>query len=75
MKENVGRKDRNMRRIVGPLLLLMGYRMWNAKRRRTLALATIVAGSMVSETAVTRVCPLNALLGIDTTRKDVPFIR
>jgi hypothetical protein len=68
MKENVGRRDRIMRSMVGPVLLAVGYGLLD--RNRTAGAVALLGGAMVTETAITRTCPINALLGIDTTRRD-----
>jgi hypothetical protein len=66
VKENVGHADQIMRAIVGPLLLAVGYIWLGGRRGRPSGLVTMVAGALVTETAITRTCPLNELLGIDT---------
>jgi hypothetical protein len=68
MKENVGRRDQIVRSMVGPALLAIGYGLLN--RNRGAGATALVWGAMVTETAITRVCPINALLGIDTSRWD-----
>jgi uncharacterized membrane protein len=68
MKENVGTTDRVVRSVLGPALLVLGYRRLGARRGRLAGLATMIAGTLVIESAVTRVCPLHAALGIDTRR-------
>jgi hypothetical protein len=67
MKENVGRNDQTMRAVVGPLLLTAGYAFLGGKRGKGKGLIAMVAGAMLTETAITRTCPLNEVLGIDTT--------
>lgn len=64
MRENVGRTDRTVRSIVGPGLIAMG--LGQLIRGKWRGLGTVVAGALVVESAVTRVCPLNATLGLDT---------
>lgn len=66
MKENVGRADQAMRTVLGPALISLGYLRWGGDEGRLAGLAAIVAGTMVVESAITRVCPLNRVLGIDT---------
>lgn len=64
MRENVGHADRIARTIIGPTLLLRGLgQLVTGKWRGVL---NIIAGSLVVESALTRVCPFNAALGIDT---------
>lgn len=66
MKENVGRIDRITRGIAGPALAVLGYRWLGGRSGRKLGMAAIVGGALVSESAITRVCPLSALAGVDT---------
>ncbi len=70
MKENVGTIDRIARSIIGPTLMVVGYKRLGGDRGELAGLATIVAGAALVESAITRVCPLNALFGIDTRRKE-----
>lgn len=63
MRENVGKQDQLFRAVSGPLLMLYGYR----HRDSFGGLLTLLAGAALTQTAVSRVCPVNALLGIDTT--------
>lgn len=64
MRENVGRTDRILRTIVGPSLIALGA--VELLRSRLLGTLSIVTGTLVLESAITRVCPVNSLLGIDT---------
>jgi hypothetical protein len=66
MKENVGSTDRAVRAVVGPALLALGYTRWGARQGRLAGIAAMLAGLAVVESAITRTCPLNAALGIDT---------
>lgn len=66
MRENVGGWDRAARWIAGPALLALGYARWGGSRGGLGGLAAMLAGALVTETAVTRVCPLNEVLGVDT---------
>jgi uncharacterized membrane protein len=66
MKENVGDAERMLRAVAGPALMALGFFRLGAWRGSTLGLATMIGGALVLESAITRVCPLNALLGIDT---------
>ena len=70
MKENVGRNDQTMRAVVGPLLLTAGYAFLGGKRGKGKGLMTMLAGAMMTETAITRTCPVNKVLGIDTTEHE-----
>ncbi len=67
MKENVGRNDQTMRSMLGPLMLFAGYFILGGRKGRASGLMTMIAGALVTETAITRTCPLNDYLGIDTT--------
>lgn len=62
MHENVGKQDQMLRALSGPLLMLLGYR----HRETGAGLATLIGGAVITTTALTRVCPVNALLGMDT---------
>lgn len=66
MKENVGRIDQAMRAIAGPSLAVLGYSRLGGHRGDAAGLALMIMGALIAGTAVTRVCPLNAALGIDT---------
>jgi hypothetical protein len=66
MKENVGPEDRAVRMLVGPALMALGMTRLGAREGRTAGIAAMIGGALVIESAITRVCPLNALLGIDT---------
>lgn len=70
MKENVGKKDRIMRSLVGPVLMVVGYTTLKGCKGKTSGLATMIFGALVIESAITRVCPLNAAFGIDTREKN-----
>jgi hypothetical protein len=67
MKENVGAREQAVRALIGPLLMGRGLR----RRHRLTGLAALVAGAMITGTAITRVCPVNRLLGINN-RRDRP---
>ncbi len=69
MKENVGRADQAWRSIAGPLLVYAGYSRLQGKKGRAAGLAAMIGGALIAESAVTRTCPLNEALGIDTRRK------
>jgi hypothetical protein len=67
MNTNVGMIDRVARFAIGPALVLLGYsRLCGQEGRRSWGLLPIVAGVSMIQSAVTRVCPMSALLGIDT---------
>jgi hypothetical protein len=75
MKENVGRTDQRIRSIVGPFLILAGYRTLKKRHRRTIALAAMIGGALILESAITRTCPINDLIGIDTRESLKKLIR
>lgn len=66
MKENVGPLDRMMRAVVGPGLLALGYAKLGGNRGALPGLLAMIGGTLITESAITRVCPINALLGLDT---------
>ena len=66
MKENVGSIDRAARSVLGPAMLVLGYSSLGGGKGKPLGLLTMMAGVSLIESAITRVCPLSALLGIDT---------
>jgi hypothetical protein len=66
MKENVGRADRLVRSVVGPALMTAGYGPLGGNRGKLAGLLGLITGALVVESAITRVCPLNALFGLDT---------
>lgn len=75
MKENVGNKDRLIRAVVGPALIGIGYLALGGNKGKLTGLSAIVGGSLLVESALTRVCPVNAFLGIDTREKKSPLKR
>lgn len=68
MKENVGTEDQILRSVLGPVLMAIGYTRLGAREGRTAGLATMIAGALTIESAITHVCPASFLLGIDTRR-------
>jgi hypothetical protein len=72
MKENVGRKDQAVRSVVGPMLMAAGYWTLGGNKGRFWGIFAIVTGALIIESAITRVCPTNALAGIDT-RESLPI--
>lgn len=66
MRENVGKLDRATRSVVGPSLILAGVSVLGGARGRPLGLLSMIAGATILESAITRVCPLNAALKVDT---------
>ena len=69
MRENVGGADRVTRAAAGPALLALGYGRWGGASGSLSGLLAMLAGALITETAITRVCPLNEALGIDTARR------
>jgi hypothetical protein len=63
MKENVGGRDRSLRFVAGPSLAVDALGRLGARRGRLLGLGALVVGALLTETAITRVCPVNAVLG------------
>lgn len=73
MQENVGDTDRWLRVAVGGALVLGAASSLGG--RRALGPGLLLAGgALLLETAITRVCPLNAALGVDS-RGWAPFER
>ncbi|GAB2772181.1 YgaP family membrane protein [Salinimicrobium soli] len=69
MKENVGKKDQLIRSFIGPGLMVLGYFFLNGKNGNLGGLTSIVAGTLITESAITKVCPVNEFFGIDTRKK------
>lgn len=67
MKENVGPKDRTIRAIVGPALLALGAAWFAGRRRSWPGVATMLGGALLTESAITRVCPAVNALGLRRT--------
>lgn len=69
MRENVGGADRALRAVAGPALLALGYGRWGGGGGRLTGLLAMLGGALITETAITRVCPLNEAMGVDTARR------
>jgi hypothetical protein len=69
VRENVGGMDRAWRALVGPGLLALGYARWGGREGTLGGLLAMLSGVLITETAITRVCPLNEVLTIDTARR------
>ncbi len=69
MKENVGKNDQLIRSLAGPALMGVGYFALGGNKGKLAGLAAIVVGAIVSESAITRVCPVNEFFGLDTREK------
>lgn len=67
MKENVGGAELVVRAIAGPALLVAGYTLLGGHQGRGRGLFVMLWGAVVSETALTRTCSVNGLLGRDTS--------
>ena len=65
-REIVGGADRTMRAIVGPAILLLGYTKLGGSDGAVPGLLAMLGGALITETAITRVCPVNEALGVDT---------
>jgi hypothetical protein len=66
MKENVGREDQVLRLVTGPAVMAAGLWWLGATRGRLAGLATLIAGVLIVESGITRTCPVNAALRLDT---------
>jgi hypothetical protein len=69
MKENVGKKDQLIRSLAGPALIGIGYLALGGDKGKLQGLASIVVGTLLAESAITKVCPVNEFFGIDTREK------
>lgn len=66
MQENVGNADRLWRIGIGASLATVGLLRLRSGRLGPALL--FASGALLLESAITRVCPINSLLGIDTRR-------
>ncbi|MFA9430453.1 DUF2892 domain-containing protein [Egicoccus sp. AB-alg2] len=66
MQENVGDLDQRLRTAVGLGLVVGALGPFGARDGRGIGLAALVGGALALESAVTRTCPVNAWLGLDT---------
>jgi len=73
VKENVGDTDQRVRSVVGTALVGAALGPLGARSGRLPGLVALVSGALLLESAVTRTCPLNEWLGIDT-REEVGLI-
>ena len=69
MKENVGKQDQLIRGIAGPAIMGIGYFILGGNKGRLEGLASIVVGTLIAESAITKVCPVNEFFGLDTREK------
>lgn len=70
MQENVGDRDRRLRWVLGSGLVVAALGPLGAREGRLRGLGALVSGALVLESAITRTCPINAWLGIDTRERD-----
>lgn len=66
MQENVGDRDQQLRVLAGSALVIAALGPLGAREGRTRGLGAMVSGALLLESAITRTCPINAWLGIDT---------
>ncbi|CAN5651875.1 hypothetical protein BH23GEM8_BH23GEM8_19790 [soil metagenome] len=66
MKENVGGADQLLRTVIGPALITLGLTRLGARSGSTAGLLALLGGALLLESAITRTCPVNAALQIDT---------
>ncbi len=64
MRENVGKIDRIIRTVIGARLFAGG--LWAGLRGHRTGVLGVALGGFLLESALTRVCPVSTLLGIDT---------
>jgi hypothetical protein len=55
-----------LRSLLGPGLLALGYSRLGGRRGQAGGLLAMLTGALLTETAITRVCPVNRLLRLDT---------
>jgi hypothetical protein len=68
MRENVGGAERALRATIGPALVAWGWLVLAPARHKSGPVVLMLTGALVTETAVTKVCPVSAVFGIDTTQ-------
>lgn len=75
MDKNVGGYDRTARLIVGPILLVAGVvvlgglvSVASGTTAVAIGVAAALVGAILLVTGVTQTCPLNSMLGLDTSR-------
>ncbi len=67
MKPNVGGIDRNIRLLLGAILLVVGLAV---PMSMTWKIVLLVIAATALATAIVRFCPANAVLGINTCKVD-----
>lgn len=68
MQENVGGAELPIRAITGPALLIAALTVLGAREGKPAGLGALIWGTLVTETAITRTCSVNGLLGRNTAR-------
>lgn len=63
----MGGPERALRAMIGPALVTWGWIVLGPARHRSGPVALMMTGVLVTETAVTKVCPVSAAFGIDTS--------
>ena len=73
MEKNVGGYDRSARFVLGPLLIVLGAAAFTGiitlstgTLGLVLAGVVVLVGAVLTVTATTQKCPLNATIGLDT---------
>jgi hypothetical protein len=75
MRSNVGGIDRLARSVLGPVLVVLGWRALEG-RQRGAAVAALIGGTLLTETAVTATCPVNRALRLDSrARRQLASVR
>jgi hypothetical protein len=76
MQKNVGGYDRTARFVLGPILILVGISAFaglitlsGGTLGLVLAGAALAVGAVLTTTATTQKCPLNAAIGMNTYRE------
>ena len=64
MRENVGRIDRIVPTLIGARLRAGGH--WGGLKGHRTAVFGVALGGFLLESALTRVCPVSTLFGVDT---------
>lgn len=72
MKENVGKEDRLIRSVVGPALIGVGYLALGGNKGKAGGIVSMIVGTLLAESAITKVCPVNHFFGVDTRKKKSP---
>lgn len=68
MRENVGGAERALRGTIASALVAWGCLVLAPARRKSGQVALMLTRALVTETAVTKVCPVSVAFGIDTTQ-------